>query len=80
MKHHELKTWPEHFEEVFMSRKTFEVRKNDRDFETGDFVHLLEFDPKNNSYTGRRLERMITHILHGPGFGIEEGFCIMSIR
>lgn len=76
---HELKCWPEFFEEVFMDRKTFELRKNDRDFKVADFVHLKEYDPKTDSYTGRQLARRIKYILHGPAFGLAEGYCIMSI-
>ena len=37
---HELKIWNEYFEEVFMGYKTFEVRKNDRDFKKGDTLIL----------------------------------------
>lgn len=80
MNNHELKTWPKHFEEVFMGRKTFEIRKNDRDFKVGDYVHLHEYDPAIKEYSGRRMARRITHILHGPGFGIEEGYSILSIQ
>ena len=33
---HELKCWPEYFEAVISGAKTFEVRKNDRDFAVRD--------------------------------------------
>lgn len=39
---HELKTWNEYFEAVFMGHKTFEVRKNDRDFKKGDTLILKD--------------------------------------
>jgi len=55
---HELKTWPEYFEEILTGKKTFEVRKNDRDYKVGDTLILKEFkligiDDKLN-YTGRQ--------------------------
>lgn len=78
--HHQLKTWPQYFNEVFMGRKNFEVRENDRDFHTGDWVHLNEFDPETKTFTGRKLARRVTYVLHGPGFGIEEGFCVLAIQ
>lgn len=42
---HELKTEPAYFDAVLRGDKTFEVRKNDRDFQTGDTLVLKEFDP-----------------------------------
>ena len=38
MKIHELKTLPEYFDAVFMGKKNFEIRKNDRDYKVGDYV------------------------------------------
>lgn len=77
---HELKTWPVYWFKVFMGRKTFEVRKNDRDFKVGDILILKEYDLESDTYTGRNLSRRVTFILEGGGFGIEEGFCVMSIQ
>ena len=77
---HELKTWPEYFQEVFISHKMFEVRKCDRDFQLGDILILKEWNPVTEDYTGRKLARTVTYILHGPQFGIEDGYCVMSIQ
>ncbi len=79
MKQHELKTWPDYFYRVFAGRKRFEVRKNDRDFQIGDTLILKEYDPETKTYTGRELYKEITYILKGGQFGIEEGYCVMSI-
>ena len=77
---HELKTWKEYFQEVFLGRKTFEVRKNDRDFQKGDTLILEEWDNKKQEYTGRRMVMNVSYILQGGQFGIEEGFVVMSIQ
>jgi hypothetical protein len=54
MKQHELKTWPEYFEALREGKKTFEIRENDRGFETGDILILKEFDPcEDCNGTGR---------------------------
>jgi len=45
---HELKTWPEYFEQVRNGNKPFEVRKNDRYFSEGDEVLLKEFIPEDD--------------------------------
>jgi len=51
---HELKTWPEYFKDVKSGKKSFEIRKDDRDFNKGDVLLLREFKPcKNCMGTGR---------------------------
>lgn len=80
---HELKTWSRHFNDVFMGRKTFEVRKNDREYKAGDNLTLIEGDLNEIGEwipTGRKLTRTVTHILPGGQFGILQGFCVMSIQ
>lgn len=39
-KTHELKILPKYFSEVYSGNKTFEVRKNDRNFKVGDMLIL----------------------------------------
>jgi ASC-1-like (ASCH) protein len=41
---HELKLQQPYFDEVWNNRKTFEIRKNDRDFKVSDTVILKEYD------------------------------------
>ena len=38
MKTHELKIKPQYFWDIDCDIKTFEVRKNDRNFEVGDII------------------------------------------
>jgi len=42
---HDLKTWPQYFARLVDGSKTFEVRKDDRGYQTGDTLVLREFDP-----------------------------------
>jgi len=76
---HELKIHPEYFEQVIKGKKKFEIRKNDRDYKVYDWLELNEYDPIKQEYTGRNTKMMVTYILHGGQFGIEEGYCVMSI-
>jgi len=76
---HELKTWNEYFEEVFMGHKTFEVRKADRPFAKGDTLILKEWNPKTEQYTGREVARNVSYVLEGGQFGVEKGFVVMAI-
>jgi hypothetical protein len=77
---HDLKTWPQYFNRILDREKKFELRKNDRDFQVGDTLLLLEWFPETKEFTGRELAVKVTYILHGPAFGIEQGYCVMSIQ
>lgn len=74
---HELKTLPQYYGAVLSGRKNFEIRKNDRGFRVGDTVRLREYE--NDEYTGRELVRKITYVLHGPLYGLAEGWCILAL-
>ena len=80
---HELKILPEYFDAVLDGRKTFEIRKNDRDFAVGDTLILKEWNEMYRMPTGRQLRCEITYILKSneetKEYGLMKGFCIMSI-
>ncbi|MNE84633.1 hypothetical protein D3C80_1815570 [compost metagenome] len=76
---HELKTWPEHFENVWNLSKPFELRKNDRNYQLGDILILKEFEWQNQKYTGRVQNVEVTSILKNFK-GIEKGYCILGIE
>ena len=46
----------------------------------GDILQLREWDPEENKYTGRSMRRMILYKLSGGSFGIEEGYCVLSLE
>ena len=75
---HELKILPEYFWEVFLGHKTFEIRKNDRDFKTGDMIILREWNSDSKSYTGNKLARKIIYILKDVD-GLKKDYVLMSI-
>ena len=80
---HELKTWPEYFQLIESGEKSFELRKNDRDFKVGDHVLLKEYQKDSKQYTGRILNRRITFVMKGikaEELGLKKGYCIMSIE
>lgn len=76
-RYHELKTNPDPFGFILTNEKKAEFRKMDRDFKIGDTLILKEYNPFT-AYTGRYLLRKITHIQ--IGYGIPEGFAMLSIR
>lgn len=75
---YELKILPEYFEAVANETKTFEVRKNDRNFQVGDKLILKEW--VNDKYTGNTLEKNVTYILDDSSGYVLEGYVIMGIK
>jgi hypothetical protein len=76
---HELKILNEYFIHVKSGLKTFELRKNDRDFIAGDVVVLKEIDEEKQSFTGRIISKNITYVLHGGVYGLEKDYCIIGL-
>lgn len=76
---HDLKCWPEFYEDIRDGRKTFEVRVNDRGFAVGDILRLREYRPKVGEYTGRATAVRITYIADLGPIGVP-GFVGMGIE
>ena len=79
MNEHDLKIWPGFFQEVESGDKTFELRKDDRGFVSGDTLHLREWDSEKG-FTGPRLTCRVTYVLEGPVFGLQDGYVILALR
>jgi len=80
MKHH-LKIKQAYLYHILEGRKTFEVRKNDRDFQVGDilvFFPLICDDYNVYEYVDVIPKYEITYIHHG--IGVQEGYVCMSIQ
>lgn len=76
---HELKILPQFYNAVASHRKTFEIRKDDRDYQVGDRILLREFDGEN--YTNHQTRRIITYILRdAKEYGLSDGYCILGIQ
>jgi hypothetical protein len=85
---HKLKTWSRYWDAVAAGEKTFEVRRNDRAFQTGDILVLEKFDPDLRGYDFdygqtpprvRAIRKRITYLLQGGQFGIEPGYCVLGL-
>lgn len=79
-KTHKLKTWPDVFQGILDNLIRHQFRRNDRNFLLGDILHLREFIPSGERYTGREIRAIITAISYGPEWGIPTGFVAMSIK
>lgn len=84
---HELKTDPLVWNDVAAGKKTWEIRKNDRDFHVNDTLYLRQIrytgeQMANGSpleYTGQQIRVRVSYILNGPIYGLKTGWCVMSI-
>lgn len=62
-KHHDLKSFPTEFQPVIDRVKLFEIRRNDRDFQTGDSFTLREYHYDHGDvYSGREISGRVGHI------------------
>lgn len=88
---HDLKTWPVFYERLLDGSKTFEVRKDDRGYQTGDTLRLREYDPAGDHddcpdklcttkrYTGREMSFRVGFVFR-QGFGADLGqHVVMSL-
>lgn len=76
---HDLKTWPEFFQEVKAGRKTYEIRENDRDFHVGDLLRLHEYIAERHVYTGDVIEKVITYMTGGGNWGLPSNLCVLAL-
>jgi hypothetical protein len=78
---HRLRTWVPYFQAVIDGAKPFEVRRDDRGFQVGDRVRLIEVTHPDDGLapTGREAEAEITYILSGGQFGIEPGYAVLGL-
>lgn len=78
---HEIKLKQDFVEAVSSGRKSFEVRKNDRGYQTGDLIRFIPLDedgdPNCDSPLYSKLFR-ITYLL--SGWGIEKDYVVFSIE
>ena len=85
MKLHELKIKYECLVEVVMGRKTFELRKNDRDYQVGDLIRFdikeSIFDSTRDIYIDKDTLYKITYVLKDvPQYGLDKDYCILAIK
>lgn len=87
MKLHELKILHKYLIDVSLGIKTFELRKNDRDYQVGDLIHFI--DVKEDKTTSKSIEPYIyedqlyriTYVLKDvEKYGLDKDYCILAIK
>ena len=80
MKLHELKIKYEYFKEVLRENKTFELRKNDRDYQVGDLIHFVKTDGNEYIICSQVVFRIIYILKDVPQYGLDKDYCILGIK
>lgn len=80
MKIHKLKLNIEFCDEVFNEKKTFEIRYNDRGYQTGDRIKFIPVDDQNNIIKHKilNIEYKITYVLNG--WGLKNGYVALALK
>lgn len=73
---HELKSISPFFEDVRSGRKTFEIRRNDRDFHEHDYLMLRHWNEDTLDYTGDIILRRVVYM---TDYEQRPGFVVMGI-
>jgi hypothetical protein len=79
-KMHGLKLNAAYFEDAENCTKTFEIRKNDRNFHIGDVLELREWiqGVDAGKYTGNACYKIITYILDEPEY-LRDGYVCLGV-
>lgn len=85
MKLHELKIKHKYLFQVNSGRKTFELRKNDRDYQVGDLIHFIDLKDEKPSVLDQIIDTdalyKITYVLKDvPEYGLDKDYCILGIK
>ena len=96
MQIHNLKIKHEYLLEVAKGNKTFELRKNDRDYQVGDLIRFIDINPPKKPPKLKRLALFlfikqptinfndlyqVTYVLKDvPQYGLDADYCILGIK
>ena len=93
MQLHELKIKHEYLVDVTTGRKTFELRKNDRNYQVGDLIRFIDLKYQDEFINDKRYKCIndvnidpdtlykITYILKDvPEYGLDKDHCILGIK
>lgn len=77
---HALKIKEKYASPVLLGKKPFEVRYNDRNYQTGDYIQFSVIDDNGEPvhHILNRIMYKITYVL--ADYGLQEGFVALAIK
>lgn len=80
-KHHDLKIIEPYYTQVLIGNKTFEIRKNDRNFKVGDTITLRKYDPlKPNNILETPCTEINGIISYVTDYEQKQGYVVFSFK
>jgi len=79
---HEIKLASGFLQDILSGKKTFELRKDDRDYQEGDFVLMKELSVIGG-YSGAEVLVRIKYVLRGRdavNYGCNKGYCVWGFE
>lgn len=76
---HDIKIYTQFYNRVFSEQKTFEIRKNDRDYQVGDILLMREYDPEKREYIDHS-QPISAEIVYMSNFEQKEGYVVLGIK
>lgn len=73
---HELKIRTEYFSRIITGQKTFEIRKNDRNYQVNDLLYLKEYQD-NIGYSNITC---VVKIVYIETYAQQEGYVVLGIE
>ena len=78
---HNLKIKNKYYDAIRNGTKTFEIRKNDRNYQVGDRIKFTPIaDEANIIIPHNPNEYIITYVFNGGEYGLDEEYCVFGIR
>ena len=77
---HDIKIKQCYLIHILEGNKTFEVRKNDRDYQVGDLVRFLPLQDDNYNAYSVKQEIPDFKITYVTSFGCQEGYVVLGIQ
>lgn len=76
---HKLKIKSKYAERIISGEKNFEIRQNDRDYQTGDSVILYVLQEPGETLPCKFITATINYI-HQDGFGMDAGYVVLGLK
>ncbi len=76
---HELKITPKNYKAIREGSKTFELVKNNGNFNVRDILIFQEYE-ESIGYTGRKIIKEISYISNKDECGLDDEFCVLGLK
>lgn len=80
MKLHNLKIDSVYYSEIEYGIKTFELRKNDRDYEVFDLIHFVDTNGQDFKANSNNVYQIVYILRDAEKYGLDKDYCVLGIK